>query len=117
MSPGSGGLRVTLSRRVGGSVTSEDVSQQADGEALPPIELSRSLLDAKLSIPEPRTDAVSRRSLIDSARASECRVVGITAPAGYGKSTLMGEWAQADERPVGWMTFDRFDNDPATFLY
>ncbi len=81
------------------------------------VELSRSLLDAKLSIPESRADAVSRRPIIDEARSSPCRVVGVTAPAGYGKSTLMTEWAQSDERPVGWVTFDRFDNDPATFLY
>jgi LuxR family maltose regulon positive regulatory protein len=84
---------------------------------MPLVELSRSLLDAKLAIPEPRTDAVSRRPLIDFARSSARRVIGVTAPAGYGKSTLMAEWAQADERPVGWVTFDRFDNDPATFLY
>ena len=84
---------------------------------MPEAELSRSLLEAKLSIPQHRTDAVSRGPLIDAAQASDRRVVGITAPAGYGKSTLMAEWAQSDERPVGWVTFDRFDNDPATFLY
>ena len=38
---------------------------------------------------------VSRAGLIDAARSSGCRVVGVTAPAGYGKSTLLAEWAQA----------------------
>ena len=93
------------------------VSDQGRGEATPAVGLSRSLLDAKLSIPQHRTDAVSRRPLIDAARGSDHRVVGITAPAGYGKTTLLAEWVQADERPVGWVTFDRFDDDPATFLY
>ena len=93
------------------------VSEQGRSEALPAVELSRSLLDAKLSIPQHRTDAVSRRPLIDAARGSDCRVVGITAPAGYGKSTLLAEWAQADDRPVGWVSLDHFDDDPATFLY
>jgi LuxR family maltose regulon positive regulatory protein len=87
------------------------------GEAESGFGLSRSLLDAKLSIPQPRTDAVSRRPLIDAARDSDRRVVGITAPAGYGKSTLLAEWAHADERPVGWVSLDRFDDDPSTFLY
>jgi LuxR family maltose regulon positive regulatory protein len=87
------------------------------GRASPAVELSRSLLDAKLTIPEHRNDAVSRRTLIDAARESDRRVVGITAPAGYGKSTLLAEWAQIDNRPVGWVSFDRFDDDPSTFLY
>jgi len=93
------------------------VSDEVRGAAVPAVELSRSLLDAKLSIPEPRADAVSRRPLIDAARSSACRVIGVTAPAGYGKSTLLAEWAQADDRPVGWVSLDRFDDDPATFLY
>ena len=46
------------------------------------------LLDAKLSVPLPRPGSVSRAALIETARSSECRVVGVTAPAGYGKSTL-----------------------------
>ncbi|MET0885611.1 MAG: hypothetical protein ABWX92_04100, partial [Mycetocola sp.] len=96
-------------------VASAAVRAGGRGEAMPLVELSRSLLNAKLAIPEPRTDTVSRRPLIDAARSSACRVVGVTAPAGYGKSTLMAEWAAADERPVGWVTFDRFDNDPTTF--
>ena len=58
------------------------------------VELDELLLDAKLSVPPPRSGAVSRAALIEAARASECRVVGVTAPAGYGKSTLLAEWAR-----------------------
>ena len=59
---------------------------------------------------------MSRAGLIEAARASGCRVVGVTAPAGYGKSTLLVEWAAAEDRPVAWVALDRFDDDPAVLL-
>ena len=62
-------------------------------ERIAPTTSAESLHDAKLSAPHPRPGAVSRTPLIDSARQSGCRVVGVTAPAGYGKSTLLAEWA------------------------
>ena len=43
-------------------------------------------------------------------------MVGVTAPAGYGKSTLLAEWALAEDRRVAWVSLDRFDDDPALLL-
>jgi len=85
-------------------------------EPAPPEDLGQSLHDAKLTAPEPRRGGISRRSLIDAARNDGCRVVGVTAPAGYGKSTLLAEWAATEDRPVAWVSLDRFDDDPATLL-
>ena len=83
----------------------------------PEVELDQLLLDAKLSVPEPPArGSVSRAALIASARSSGRRVVGVTAPAGYGKSTLLAEWAHSEERPVAWASLDRFDDDPAALL-
>ena len=79
-------------------------------------ELEQLLLDAKLSVPQPRRGSVSRAQLIETARASDCRVVAVTAAAGYGKSTLLAEWAQAEDRPVAWVSLDRLDDDPAVLL-
>jgi LuxR family transcriptional regulator, maltose regulon positive regulatory protein len=79
-------------------------------------ELDESLLDAKLSIPQPHQDSVDRADLIETARNSGCRVIGITAPAGYGKSTLLAQWASHEERPLAWVSLDRFDDDPAALL-
>jgi LuxR family transcriptional regulator, maltose regulon positive regulatory protein len=84
--------------------------------ASPRAELGQSLMDAKFSVPQPRQGDVSRARLIETARSSGCRAVGVTAPAGYGKSAFLAEWARAEDRRVGWVSIDRFDNDPAMLL-
>ena len=40
----------------------------------------------------------------------------LVAPAGYGKSTLLTDWAQQDERTSAWLTLDERHNDPALLL-
>ena len=80
------------------------------------LELDQLLLDAKLDVPTPRAGFVSRTDLIDAGRRSERRVIGISAPSGYGKSTLLAQWAAAEDRPVVWVSLDRFDDDAVTLL-
>ncbi|GGU20838.1 LuxR family transcriptional regulator [Nocardioides albus] len=82
----------------------------------PAAGLDEVLLDVKLSVPRIRPGMVSRAPLIEAARASPARAAGITAPAGYGKSTLMYEWAQTEDRVVGWVSLDRLDDDPGILL-
>jgi LuxR family maltose regulon positive regulatory protein len=48
--------------------------------------------------------------------ASEATTVLITAPAGYGKTSLLCEWAERDERPFAWISLCAEDNDPAHLL-
>jgi LuxR family transcriptional regulator, maltose regulon positive regulatory protein len=76
-------------------------------------ELEAQLLEAKLSVPHRRPGSVSRADPIQTAREGGCRVVCVTAPAGYGKSILLSEWAEVEDRHVGWVSLDRFDDDPA----
>ena len=90
--------------------------ESSGGRASMGVALDALLLDAKLSVPQRRSGAVSRTGIIEKARASGCRVVGVTAPAGYGKSTLLVEWALAEDRRVAWVSLDRFDDDPAVLL-
>jgi LuxR family transcriptional regulator, maltose regulon positive regulatory protein len=90
----------------------EDV--RAPGSIAPRID--EVLLDAKISVPQPRPGLVGRVDLIAAARASDCRVIGVTAPAGYGKTTLLAQWALAEDRRVAWVSLDRFDDDPAALL-
>lgn len=84
--------------------------------ASPAPELGRLLLEAKLTVPRPRAGTVSRADLVRTARSSDCRLVAVTAPAGYGKSTFLAEWAAAEDRRVAWVSLDRFDDDPAMLL-
>src|SRR5664279_1341568 len=79
-------------------------------------ELDQSLLEVKFSVPQPRPGSVSRAEIIDAARASNCRVVSVTAPAGYGKTTLLAQWALVEDRRVAWVSLDRYDDDPAVLL-
>src|SRR6202023_1801334 len=74
------------------------------------------LLDAKFSVPRPRQGTVTRAELVETARSSDCRLVAVTAPAGYGKSTFLGEWAAVEDRRVAWVSLDRCDDDPAALL-
>ncbi len=86
------------------------------GLSSPAADLGELLLNAKLRVLRPRGEFVSRVDLIQRARSSGCRIVGITAPAGYGKSTLLAEWADCEDRRVGAVSFDRFDDDPMALL-
>src|SRR5215470_342563 len=80
------------------------------------LELGQVLLGAKLSVPQPRPGAISRAKLVEAARLSDRRIVTVTAPAGYGKSTFLAQWANAEDRRVAWVSLDRFDDDPAILL-
>lgn len=78
--------------------------------------LDERLLDTKLAIPAERAGLVSRADLVQRARESSCRVVAITAPAGYGKSSFLAQWAAVEDRPVIWVSLDKLDDEPMTLL-
>lgn len=79
-------------------------------------ELGELLQDAKFSVPRPRPGSVGHGGLVETARSSGCRLVAVTAPAGYGKSTFLAQWAAVEGRPVAWVSLDPFDDDPAALL-
>lgn len=91
--------------------------QEAPALAPPEVELDRQLLDAKLAPPRiTARGAVNRAEIIGRARSSARRVVSVTAPAGYGKTILLTQWAETESRPVAWISLDRFDDDPIVLL-
>ena len=94
---------------------SANVSEEP-GRASASAELDAVFLDAKLRAPRPRPASVSRAELVDRARRSGRRAVAITAPAGYGKTSLLSEWVAAEERRVAWVSLDRLDDDPVGLL-
>lgn len=74
------------------------------------------LVEAKLRPPAPKHDTVPRTALVKRLRRSDAGVVLAVGPAGYGKTTLLAQWAAADPRPVAWLTCDARDNDPDVLL-
>jgi LuxR family transcriptional regulator, maltose regulon positive regulatory protein len=76
-----------------------------------------SLVSTKLRPPEARPKLVARPRLTEMLeREAGRRLTLISAPAGFGKSTLLGEWLSQVERPVAWVSLDEGDNDPARSL-
>ncbi len=94
------------------AVSDAFVVTEVSGAAARPLRLDELLLDAKLSVPGTRPGFGEPRRAHRDGAASDCRVVGVTAPAGYGKSTLLAQWARAEDRRVAWVSLDRFDDDP-----
>ena len=61
-----------------------------------------------------RAGSVSRPALVDRlVRAVDASLALLVAPAGYGKSTLLAEWAGCDERPFVWVTLSPRERDAA----
>ena len=74
------------------------------------------LLATKLQIPRVSPALVSRPRLLEQLRAGAgCRLTLISAPAGFGKTTLAAEWAAACGWPAAWITLEASDNDLAHF--
>jgi ATP/maltotriose-dependent transcriptional regulator MalT len=74
------------------------------------------LLATKLRAPHPRTGRVPRPRLVRRLQAAtECELVLVCGPAGFGKSSLLAEWVRGDRRPVAWLSLDAGDNDPVRF--
>ena len=72
--------------------------------------------EATLRVPLVRPGSVPRTALVNRLRvAGSCTVVGVVAPAGYGKTTLLAQWASRDERPFAWVSIDESD-DPILLL-
>jgi len=75
------------------------------------------VLVGKLRIPSTRPGSVHRTSLIERlAREVSCPVVSVVAPAGYGKTTLLAQWAERSRQAVAWVSVDELDNDPKVLL-
>ena len=77
------------------------------------------LLETKLHVPRRRRGLIARPRLSERlSHGAESALTLVSAPAGFGKTTLLAQWlatAPADGRPVAWLSLDQRDNDPALF--
>jgi ATP/maltotriose-dependent transcriptional regulator MalT len=76
------------------------------------------LLSVKHQAPPPRAGAVTRQRLDDRLRAARAtRLCVVAAPAGWGKTTLLAQWASQPEEQhrTAWVSLDRSDDEPVRF--
>jgi len=74
------------------------------------------ILATKLYIPPPRENVVIRSHLIERLNEGLRRkLILVSAPAGFGKTTLLGEWVAGRGQPAAWLSLDEGDNDPVRF--
>jgi len=75
------------------------------------------LLQTKLYVPPIRREYVSRsrlNTMLDSGLG--CKLILLSAPAGYGKTALLSDWSSRLQIPCVWLSLDRYDNDLFRFL-
>jgi LuxR family maltose regulon positive regulatory protein len=82
-------------------------------------DLVTSLLVTKLLIPPPRSTLIHRPHLVERINdwvQTGYRLILVSAPAGFGKTTLLSSWANSQQgRSIAWLSLDKDDNDPARF--
>jgi LuxR family maltose regulon positive regulatory protein len=75
------------------------------------------MLLTKLHIPPARNNIVHRSELFESLNSGLARkLILISAPAGFGKTTLLSDWIYQYKIPTAWFSIDKGDNDPVVFL-
>lgn len=75
------------------------------------------ILSTKLTVPLTRSRFVPRLRLIQKLNEGlECGFMLVSAPAGYGKTTLLSAWIEQLQLPTAWLSLDDNDNDPSRFL-
>lgn len=72
----------------------------------------------KVRLPARRAALVERSRLLDALEAATGRPLTlVSAPAGFGKTTLMAEWARGCSMPVAWLSIEERDREPARFVF
>jgi LuxR family maltose regulon positive regulatory protein len=75
------------------------------------------MLKTKINKPKPSSKLIFRKELIDKLEnVPEKKLILVSAPAGYGKSTLLSQWLDSANISTSWYSLDKSDNDIATFL-
>jgi LuxR family maltose regulon positive regulatory protein len=74
------------------------------------------LLRTKLYISPLQSEVVARPRLVEALNeALDCKLILISAPAGFGKTTLLKEWIARHHWSIAWVSLDPGDNDPVRF--
>ena len=80
-------------------------------------EQRESLLRTKLFAPPGRTNQIARPRLLEQVSGGlDKALILVSAPAGYGKTSLVSDWLRDLPIASAWLSLDEGDNDPARFL-
>ena len=75
------------------------------------------MLLTKLHIPPAGNNTVHRSELFEKLNTGLSRkLILISAPAGFGKTTVVSDWIEQNKIPTAWFSIDKADNDPVEFL-
>ena len=75
------------------------------------------LLATKLALPRPRTQLIPRSHLVERLQQGVAGALTlVSAPAGFGKTTLLAQWRASTRAPVAWLSLEPEDNEPVRFL-
>ena len=75
------------------------------------------IMTTKILLPRKPPDLLRRPRLTDFLHANiECKLILISAPAGYGKTSLLADFTHDTDLTVCWYSLDPFDQDPSVFL-
>jgi len=91
-----------------------DMTSSLDLETAP--RLGFELPESKFHPPRPRTGIVVRTALVGRLAATTAPVITVSAPPGYGKTTLMAQWAERTGSRAAWLSCYEGDNDPVVLL-
>ncbi len=90
---------------------------QSEAPVVEGVSAAMPLLATKLHRPQLPAHFLRRQRLLDQLEENrELPLVMVSAPAGYGKSTLVAEWLEGSDRPVAWLSLDPGDSDLSVFL-
>jgi LuxR family transcriptional regulator, maltose regulon positive regulatory protein len=111
------GAQIVVLARASASSGWGDAHVTARPRSLGPAPAEIEFAPAKLTIPDTHAGAASRAELAERLCASSpAHWVTIAAPAGYGKTSLLVEWAVRDPRPFAWVMLDQRDDEPTVLL-
>jgi len=91
--------------------------RQLGGRSQRVSRLGVDLVASKVRRPPVRPGTLRRPGLIERLRGGDrCPIISVVAPPGYGKTTLLAQWAEGNGQSFAWVSVDEADNDPKVLL-
>ncbi len=95
----------------------QPVISETKSSGVPAVQGSRRLLKSKLYLPGLKTNRIGRARLLAKLdEICDYKLTLVSAPAGFGKTSLLADWVVRSQNPVSWLSLDKADNDPVSFF-